>query len=134
MMLMKVESQVVIECKNNCLESQELYIDVNSFMEVAENIVANALRFAKDNIRVSIQKNRNDLELIVIDDGKGFSEQDIIKACKPYYHEDLDNSEEHYGLGLYICKIICEKHGGTIVLSNTESGGARVQATFNISI
>ena len=31
------------------------------------------------------------------------------------------------GLGLYICKVIIEKHNGKIVLSNSDNGGAKIQ-------
>lgn len=72
------------------------------------------------------------LKVIVTDDGRGFYESDIVNACKPYYHNAPDDNREHYGMGLYICKILCEKHGGDIALSNINTGGACVQVTFYV--
>lgn len=132
-LLMKGESSIVVEYKCHCSEIEQLYIDMYIFMEVVENIVANALRYAKNKIDMYIQGNCSYLTIMIIDDGKGFSEQDIMQACRPYYHEQLEEEEVlHYGLGLYICKVLCEKHGGSIELSNSENEGACVQAVFNI--
>lgn len=130
-LLMKGESSIVVEYKCHCSEIEQLYIDMYIFMEVVENIVANALRYAKNKIDMYIQGNCSYLTIMIIDDGKGFSEQDIMQACRPYYHEQLEEVL-HYGLGLYICKVLCEKHGGSIELSNSENEGACVQAVFNI--
>lgn len=131
-LLMKGESSIVVEYKCHCSEIEQLYIDMYIFMEVVENIVANALRYAKNKIDMYIQGNYSYLTIMIIDDGKGFSEQDIMQACRPYYHEQLEEEVLHYGLGLYICKVLCEKHGGSIELSNSENEGACVQAVFNI--
>lgn len=131
-LLMKGESSIVVEYKCHCSEIEQLYIDMYIFMEVLENIVANALRYAKNKIDMYIQGNCSYLTIMIIDDGKGFSEQDIMQACRPYYHEQLEEEVLHYGLGLYICKVLCEKHGGSIELSNSENEGACVQAVFNI--
>lgn len=131
-LLMKGESSIVVEYKCHCSEIEQLYIDMYIFMEVVENIVANALRYAKNKIDMYIQGNCSYLTIMIIDDGKGFSEQDIMQACSPYYHEQLEEEVLHYGLGLYICKVLCEKHGGSIELSNSENEGACVQAVFNI--
>ncbi len=131
-LLMKGESSVVVEYKCHCSEIEQLYIDMYIFMEVVENIVANALRYAKNKIDMYIQGDCSYLTIMIIDDGKGFSEQDIMQACRPYYHEQSEEETLHYGLGLYICKVLCEKHGGSIKLSNSENEGACVQAVFNI--
>lgn len=40
---------------------------------------------------------------------------------------------EHLGLGLNICKILCERHGGTIKISNNHKGGACVTACIKIA-
>lgn len=37
----------------------------------------------------------------------------------------------HFGLGLYICRLICAKCGGDAALSNSVCGG-RVTARFKI--
>ena len=40
---------------------------------------------------------------------------------------------EHFGIGLGVCKLLCEKHGGFLEIKNNETGGACVTAILNIS-
>ena len=66
--------------------------------------------------------------LEVADDGPGFSVKSLKRAVEPYFTEE-DSREENLGLGLYICRMMCENHGGYLVIENTEAGG-RVTAGF----
>ncbi len=116
-----------------CPEIDSINVDTNILLEVVENIFSNAVIYAETEVIIEIQ-NINDkyLKVMVSDDGRGFYENDIVNACKLYYHDVPDDNREHYGMGLYICKILCEKHGGEIALSNGNTGGACVQVTFNV--
>lgn len=67
-------------------------------------------------------------KILVVDDDK--SMVNMIKAVKPYYHGESVGTE-HYGMGLYICKMLCEKHGGFLRVYNSPGGGACVE--FNIA-
>lgn len=70
------------------------------------------------------------MNVCVHDDGKGFQPDELSKAVKPYYHGESVGTE-HYGMGLYICKMLCEKHGGFLRVYNSPGGGACVE--FNIA-
>ena len=37
---------------------------------------------------------------------------------------------KHFGLGMYISRIFCEKHGGNLKIYNARQGGAHVEALF----
>ena len=104
-------------------------LDVAVVMRVYENLLANAVRFAKDTITVAAAADMNNgcFYITVSDDGKGFSDKDLREATKPFYKAGTDN--DHFGLGLNICKILCEKHGGSLELSNHD--GATVTAAFH---
>ena len=67
----------------------------------------------------------------VSDDGCGFSPNDMKMATNPYYKDRKHANSHHFGLGLHICKVLCERHGGGIVLSNGDDGGAVVTASFS---
>ena len=103
-------------------------IDTAIVMRVYENLLANAVRFAKKKIKVSAESRDGYLYLTVSDDGSGFAGKDLENATKPFYKTVRETDNEHFGMGLNICKILCEKHGGYIRLSNRD--GAVVTAAF----
>ena len=107
-----------------------LNIDVSIVMRVYENLLANAVRFAKEKIMVSAESQEGYLYLTVSDDGAGFAKKDLENATKPFYKTVRETDNEHFGMGLNICKILCEKHGGYIRLSNRD--GAVVTAAFRL--
>ena len=47
---------------------------------------------------------------------------------KPFYKAENETGNEHFGMGLNICKTLCEKHGGSLQILN--ESGAKVVATF----
>ena len=115
--------------------ASEILIDKELFMEVFENLVSNAVRFAKNGVSVTLQQKDGTLLLAVEDDGPGFSAEALQKATEPFYGSEKDG-KMHFGLGLYICKSICEKHGGRLHLENRSFEdavcGGRVTAVFGV--
>ena len=105
----------------------KVYIDNELLMQVYENIVSNAVRYAESRIDVTVSTAEDKLCISVCDDGKGFSEEAIEKASKPFYRDE-QNSDMHFGLGLYICRILCSKQGGELKIENGENGGGKVTA------
>ena len=96
---------------------------------VLENLLSNALRFAQK-IVLAFYLEYGTLSAIVTDDGTGFSEKMLQKKTALFYSED--SSGRHLGLGLAVSRVLCQKHGGTIKLSNLEPHGACVKASIQI--
>lgn len=105
-----------------------LNIDAAIVMRVYENLLANAVRFTKEKIKVSAESQDGYLYLTVSDDGAGFIKKDLENATKPFYKTVRETDNEHFGMGLNICKVLCKKHGGYIRLSNRN--GAVVTTVF----
>lgn len=108
-----------------------LSIDTEFISQVSNNLIANAVRYAHTTVILSFTLHDNGLQLSVSDDGKGFKKNILHKASSPYFTEETDRSE-HFGLGLYICKLLCKHHGGYLQIENTSSG-AKVTAFFKPS-
>ena len=72
------------------------------------------------------------LRIVVSDDGPGFTPEALSHAAEPYYRGSDAEADVHFGLGLYICRLLCEKHGGRLALGSAPSGGAEVTAEFRI--
>lgn len=97
---------------------------------IVENIISNSLRYCKSKIDLDFSYSRPFLTITVTDDGKGFSAQDRAEAVNYFYKGKKE--KEHFGIGLTICKILTEKHGGAIYLDNVPDGGARVTVKLKI--
>ena len=80
-------------------------------------------------MRITISQKEDFLILTVEDDGNGFTEKDMEKAVTVFYSDDKEG--QHFGIGLSICRILCEKHGGRLEISNNKKG-ACVTAGLNI--
>lgn len=111
---------------------QAVYTDSELVMQVFLNLVSNALRYADTRVTCTASVSAETMTIVVSDDGKGFSEEAIRKAWLPFYRAGNDNDKEHFGLGLYICKLLCRKNGGDITIENNENGGGRVTAGFSV--
>ncbi|NGZ76790.1 HAMP domain-containing sensor histidine kinase [Saccharibacillus alkalitolerans] len=107
-----------------------LSLDAGLVAQVFENLIANAQRFAAEAVTVRFDQTEDSLRISVVDDGPGFSPEALRRACEPYYRGGDTPADSHFGLGLYICRLLCEKHGGSLTLANAPSGGAQVTAEF----
>lgn len=112
----------------NSIPSSQLSIDTDFVLQVNNNLISNAVRYARNTVTISFTLHDQGLLLSVADDGNGFDKNTLHKAASPYFTEEADRSE-HFGLGLYICKLLCERHDGYLRIENASSG-AKVVAFF----
>lgn len=104
-----------------------LFLDSSFVSQVCNNLISNATRYAQTTVTLTLVSQGTGLLLSVSDDGKGFDKNSLHKATNPYFTEEA-NHAEHFGLGLSICKLLCEHHGG-LKIENTPNG-AIVSAYF----
>lgn len=112
----------------NDIPVSRLSLDGSFVSQVCNNLISNAVRYSRTSVTISFALRDNGLLLSVSDDGKGFDKSGLQKATSPYYTEESNHSE-HFGLGLYICKLLCEHHNGYLKIENTTTG-AKVSAYF----
>lgn len=112
----------------NIFDVDSVKIDTSIAMQVYVNLLSNAVRYAKRKIEIAIDKKDSLLLLNVVDDGAGFTAKDLSNAMKPFYKAENEINNEHFGMGLNICKMLCEKHGGYLQISN--ENGAKAVAAF----
>ncbi|WP_461199904.1 two-component sensor histidine kinase [Clostridioides difficile] len=124
------------EGKSFTLKSQinniNLFFDENIILRVVENIISNAFRYAKNTVSILIYLEQELLTFVIEDDGIGFSKESLKLALRPFYRDKtLNDSNAHFGMGLYISKILCEKHGGSIFIENNSTNSAKITAKFS---
>ena len=126
-MLSKKESKL---CKVERVQEQNIVkVDEELVMEVTDNLLENAVRYAQKSIALQIKKKDGFLIISVEDDGIGFVDTEE-KVTEPFYHKNPQDDLKHFGLGMYISRIFCEKHGGNLKIYNARQGGAHVEALF----
>lgn len=111
---------------SNDITVDKIQIDKGAFFRILENLLQNALRYAEKQVSINLSHKKDFLILTVKDDGKGFSAADLEKATTVFYSNDKE--KQHFGIGLSVCKILCEKHGGLLYVGNQKEKGACVTA------
>lgn len=115
---------------SNDITVDKIQIDKGVFFRILENLLQNALRYAEKQVSINLSHKKDFLILTVKDDGKGFSAADLEKATTVFYSNDKE--KQHFGIGLSVCKILCEKHGGLLYVGNEKEKGACVTAKLKI--
>ncbi|EKF73769.1 sensor histidine kinase rstB [Alcanivorax hongdengensis A-11-3] len=104
------------------LDGEERYLH-----RILQNLVTNALRYARSQVVMRISEQDDAVVVDVDDDGPGIPEHERERVFKPFAR--LDKSRHRasggYGLGLSIVKRIVDWHGGAIVVAESPQGGAR---------
>lgn len=119
--------KVEISCH---LSQKEICIDKQMLIRMTENLTQNAVRYAKSMVIVELWKEEQFLVVCVQDDGIGFQPKEQNLVTNLFYTTE---KESHFGIGLNICKIICDKMEGTLTLKNREVGGACVIARIKLA-
>jgi len=132
-----VESRSMINDKNIYQFSTELpflefVCDPTQMHQVILNLLKNAEESIEDakkegKIEVSLYKIKDQVIIVVVDNGNGFPLDIINKATEPYFTTRVKGT----GLGLAIVQKIVSDHRGTITISNLPNGGAEVKMVFD---
>lgn len=115
----QLETNKEILISSNIMTMDEVRLDKSVLFRIFENLLQNALRYAKKQVRINISQKKDFLILTVEDDGNGFAGKDLEKAATVFYSSDKEG--QHFGIGLSICRILCEKHGGLLSISNNKN-------------
>jgi two-component system, OmpR family, sensor histidine kinase RstB len=100
--------------------------DLILFKRAVQNLLLNALRFAKTQVVIKCSQNENDVIIEVCDDGPGIPLSERERVFKPFARLENSRSRESggVGLGLAITQRIVQRHGGSISVTDSEIGGA----------
>ena len=94
----------------------------NEFLQVMLNLIKNAIDAIDERgfIKITLKNEKNKKTIITVeDDGKGIEDKNISKLFDPYF----TTKKESMGLGLYMTKMIVEKHmGGNISVKKLKNG------------
>jgi heavy metal sensor kinase len=112
-----------------------LYADGARIRQLLGNIIDNAVKYAGDgsHVRVALTTAKGRALLTVTDDGPGIAPQDLPHVFDRFYRADRSRSSRAAGgagLGLPICRMIAELHGGDIHLDSSPDRGTSVTVSL----
>jgi len=120
----------------------DVLIDPLRFKQILSNLISNAIKFTeKGHVRISLQTDdcadpkQLNLRMLIQDTGIGIGEQDQQRLFEPFAQADNSGqlARTGAGLGLVICRSLCEMMGGTLTLSSEPNVGTQVAMTLSLT-
>ena len=117
------------------LEASDLTISVDSehLKRILSNLFDNALRYSIEDgdcsrirLDTSIEKPTGHVHLDIVDFGLGVTEYNLARLFEPFF----TTSKHGSGLGLYLCKELCEINGARLTYRRTKIGESAFRITF----
>ncbi len=112
----------------------EYFGDESRIKQLVVILIDNAIKYTNPDGHVKLELNANDsqLDIVVSDDGEGIEEEHLDKIFERFYRVDKARSRESggTGLGLSIADWIVKGHRGTINVSSLKDNGT----TFRITL
>lgn len=104
--------------------------DYNRLSQVLINVIKNSIEAIPEDrqgkIRVMVEENKTNLKIIVEDNGKGFSKEELQRIKEPFF----TTKQKGTGLGVYLSDEIVRGHNGTIKYNSKEGEGTSVTLIF----
>lgn len=104
-----------------------VWADEGRQVQVLENLLSNAAKFGSaQHIRVELLALPSAIEVKVIDDGRGMTDEELAQLFQPFSRltRDRVGPEGGTGLGLYISRTLVEGQGGEIHVESVPGAGS----------
>jgi signal transduction histidine kinase len=110
-------------------QDQEFFIDKLRIRLLITNLLNNSIRHGEGNpILVKIDYFEEQASIEVIDQGEGISAEHLSQISEPFYRADSSRQRNTggFGLGLYLCRLIAEAHGGKLNIQSEVGTGTHI--------
>ena len=109
--------------------------DPDRLERILLNLLSNALRFSPPESKVIIQARKVDgeIKISVTDQGKGIVPEDCSRLFKRFSQIKGTQPSSGVGLGLYICRLLVEAHGGRIWVESKLGQGSTFHFTLPVA-
>jgi len=108
--------------------------DQEIFGSVVSNVLENALKYSRSQVRVQFEQSQAGVELKVEDDGPGIPEHKRELVFEPFFKRPDSRNAQGHGIGLSIVKACLNVARGKISLENSPLGGLSVKIFFPVSV
>jgi signal transduction histidine kinase/ligand-binding sensor domain-containing protein/DNA-binding response OmpR family regulator len=116
------ENKLKFEITSN-VKQLFISVDEEAFMKIFSNLLANAVKYAKSRIKVSLNYTEGEkyFSIYVSNDGQKIPSENKNKIFQPFFRGENAEFKPGTGLGLPIAKSLAELHMGTLELLDTEN-------------
>jgi len=127
--LKKFDIELVVDLNISC----DLWTDKSRIQSLLKNLVSNAIKFSVERsegswIHITGKVEADVCKLEIEDNGEGIPQEYQARVFDMFYR--ASSTSHGTGLGLYICKEIVKKLGGTIHLQSTFGKGTSLTLSF----
>jgi two-component system, OmpR family, osmolarity sensor histidine kinase EnvZ len=119
------------QINTNLSENLKINIRPNSIKRCLGNLIDNGLSYG-EKVSINVNKDKNNLLIVIDDDGPGIEVNEYQNVMKPFYRIDKSRGQNKsgVGLGLSITNDIIRSHGGSISLDKSPLNGLRVMLSL----
>ncbi len=109
----------------------EVNLDETRIRLLLRNLLSNAVKHGGKGPTppaIKIRGEGDNLIIEVSDSGPGIPEEHLSRLTEPFYRVDPSRTRATggFGLGLYLCKVISEAHGGSLSITSAPGEGTKV--------
>ena len=128
-----LNEKVSLELTN--LKNEEIYTDSKWAIFIINQIIQNAIKYSKKEnkkIEISSQEKNDKVILYIKDNGIGIKKGEITRVFERGFTGENGRiiGQKSTGIGLYLCKKLCNKLGLGIELNSEKGDGTEVRIIF----
>lgn len=128
-----LNEKVSIELSN--LKDEEVYTDSKWAVFIINQIIQNAIKYSKKEnkkIEISSQEKNDKVILYIKDNGIGIKKGEITRVFERVFTGENGRiiGQKSTGIGLYLCKKLCDRLGLGIELNSEKDKGTEVRIIF----
>ncbi len=112
-------------------------LDIVRIKLLVRNLLGNAIRH--NNVkrgppRIEVTLAEQELVIRVSDHGAGIASEHLSHLTEPFYRVDSSRQRKTggYGLGLYLCRMIAEAHGGRLLIDSVLNQGTDIEVIIPV--
>lgn len=121
------------------IDTHDLEVEVSTDFKwcafILNQILQNSIKYSNDNdrqIEIFAKENKDNVVLYIKDNGIGIPKADVSRVFEKGFTgaNGRKSGKKSTGIGLYLCKNLCDKLGLVIELDSIENTGTEVKITF----
>lgn len=100
------------------------------FLGIANNLIENAFKYSRSQVRVRALKQPDTMVLYIDDDGEGIPDSEMHRVGEPFFRVSGTTTSEGYGLGLALVSAYARAIRATVSYKRSDLGGLSVTVRF----